>query len=70
MNAAHGVPDIAFEFLMSGHIPQVAAGGAGAAGGGGQGDYEDVGDYGEEEEGLAGAGLGNYNLDPQTMAQI
>ena len=55
---------------MSGHIPQVAAGGAGAAGGGGQGDYEDVGDYGEEEEGLAGAGLGNYNLDPQTMAQI
>jgi len=31
--AAQGIPDVAFEFLMSGHIPQVPAGGAGAGAG-------------------------------------
>ena len=52
--AAQGIPDVAFEFLMSGHIPQVGAGDAG-----GQGDYDDE-MPGEDE----GAGLGQYNLDP------
>lgn len=65
LQAAHGVPDIAFEFLMSGHIPQVAGGGAGASG---EGDYDDVGDYGDEEGSLDAGSLGNYNIDPQTLA--
>jgi hypothetical protein len=52
--AAHGIPDVAFEFLMSGHIPQVDAGDAG-----GQGEYDDE-MAGDEE----GAGLEQYNLDP------
>ena len=69
LQAAHGVPDIAFEFLMSGHIPQVPAGGAGGSAGAG-GEYEDVADYGEEEGNLDPGALGNYNIDPQTMAQI
>lgn len=30
--AAQNIPDVAFEFLMSGHIPQVPAGGGGAGG--------------------------------------
>mgnify|MGYP000733371905 CR=1 FL=1 len=38
---------------MSGHIPQMGAGGAG-----GQGDYDD--EMGDEE----GDPLGQYNLDP------
>jgi hypothetical protein len=46
--AAQGIPDVAFEFLMSGHIPQMGAGG-------GQGDYDD--EMGDEEEGMGG-GLG------------
>lgn len=54
---------------MSGHIPQVPAGGAGGAGGA-EGDYEDVGDYGEEEGSLDAGALGNYNLDANTLAQI
>ena len=32
LQAAQGIPDVAFEFLMSGHIPQVPAGGGGGAG--------------------------------------
>lgn len=57
LQAAQGIPDVAFEFLMSGYIPNVGAGA-----GGGQADYDD--EMGEDEE---GAGLGNYNLDPQTL---
>lgn len=34
LQAAQGIPDVAFEFLMSGHIPQMPAGGG--AGGAGQ----------------------------------
>lgn len=50
LQAAQGIPDVAFEFLMSGHIPQMGAGG----GGGGQGDYDD--EMGDEEEAMGGLG--------------
>lgn len=52
LTAAQGIPDVAFEFLMSGHIPQMGAGG------GGQADYGDeaMGDEEGEGEG-AGGGL-------------
>jgi UV excision repair protein RAD23 len=53
--AAQGIPDVAFEFLMSGYIPQMGSGSSG----GGQADYDD--EMGDEDD---GAGLGNYNLDP------
>jgi hypothetical protein len=32
LQAAQGIPDVAFEFLMSGHIPQMPAGGGAGAG--------------------------------------
>ena len=54
--AAQNIPDVAFEFLMSGMIPQIN----------GEGD-EDDGGYGDEDmDGDGGdvGGLGNYNLDP------
>ena len=54
LTAAQGIPDVAFEFLMSGHIPQMGAGGGG---GGGQADYGDEAMEGEEGEGGMG-GLG------------
>ena len=41
--AAQNMPDLAFEFLLSGNIPQPPAGGAGAGGAGGVQD-----DYGDE----------------------
>jgi hypothetical protein len=46
--AANNMPDLAFEFLMSGNIPDAPVGG------------EDEGDYGDEGDdgGAAGAGLG------------
>ena len=47
--------------------PGGGAGGAGGAGAG-DGDFEDVADYGDEEGLDAGQALGNYNIDPQTMA--
>lgn len=59
--AAQGIPDVAFEFLMSGYIPQPGPGG------GGQADYDD--EMGDEDDGADG-GLGGYNLDPQTLQQI
>lgn len=59
--AAQGIPDVAFEFLMSGHIPQMAMGGG--AGGAGAADYGEEDDEGDDAMG----GLGSYNLDPQTM---
>ena len=62
--AAQGIPDVAFEFLMSGHIPQVAAGGG--AGGGAAAQQ----DYGDEEMEEGDGGLAQYNLDPATMQQI
>jgi len=45
LQAAQNIPDVAFEFLMSGHIPQVPqnAGGAGGA--------EGAEDYGDEDMG-------------------
>ena len=52
--AAQGITDVAFEFLISGHIPAMGGGG-----GAGQGEYDD--EMGDEEE---MAGLGQYNLDP------
>ena len=62
--AAQGIPDVAFEFLMSGHIPEAPAGGNP----GGQADYgdEEMADAG----GAPGGGLGQYNLDPTTMQAI
>ena len=59
--AAQGIPDVAFEFLMSGHIPQPPAGGGANAGGA----PEDQ-DYGEEGED-GGDPLAQYNLDPATL---
>ena len=54
--AANNIPDIAFEFLMSGYIPPPGSmgGGAGGAGAGAQGDD----DYGDEDPGDGGAGAG------------
>ena len=53
------MPDIAFEFLMSGHIP------AEPIGGGGEGGMDDdYGDEGDDGAGAGGGGLGQYNLDP------
>lgn len=67
--AAQNIPDLAFEFLMSGHIPQVPAGGNAGGANGGYGD-EAMGDE-EVDEGEEGsADLGNYNLDANTMQQI
>ena len=51
--AAQNIPDVAFEFLMSGHIPQVPVGG-GAGGGQEEQDYEDEGD--DVGDGLGGLG--------------
>lgn len=67
--AAHNIPDVAFEFLMSGYIPQAPAGGQGGEDhGDGYGD-EDMADEGEEEgDGLGG--LANYNLDANTLQAI
>lgn len=63
--AAQNIPDVAFEFLMSGYIPEVGEGGG----------YDDEADA--QDDGGAGAGgmpgagggggLGGYNLDAQTM---
>ena len=54
--AAQNIPDVAFEFLMSGYIPQVPA-----DGGGDDGHYEeeDLAD----DVGAGGGGLDAYNLD-------
>lgn len=57
LQAANGIPDIAFEFLISGQIPPV-----GAMGGGAEEEDEPYGP--EDDGGEAGAGLGGYNLDP------
>lgn len=59
--AAQGIPDVAFEFLMSGHIPQPPAGGGANAGG--APDDQDYGDEGED----GGDPLAQYNLDPATL---
>jgi hypothetical protein len=51
LTAAQGIPDVAFEFLMSGQIPQMGAGG-----GGGQADYGDEAMGDEEDSGMGGLG--------------
>ena len=63
LTAAQGIPDVAFEFLLSGNIPEVSAGGQLAGGEEGYGD-EEMADEGEEN---ASDVLGQYNLDPETM---
>jgi hypothetical protein len=57
----NGNPDIAFEVLLSGQpIPDKPIGQ-------GADEVDDAG-YGEEEaSGDPGAGLANFNLDPETM---
>jgi len=62
LTAAQNIPDVAFEFLMSGHIPQVPAGGEEA--------YGDDGVMDEDDGGDAMGGLGQYNLDPATLQSI
>lgn len=49
--AAQNIPDVAFEFLMSGHIPQVPVGNNGAQE---EPEYGDEGDDGGD--GLGGLG--------------
>lgn len=64
LRAAQNIPDIACELLLSGQpIPDPAAmgGGEGAAE-----DDEMYGDEGDVGEG-GGGGLGQYNLDPETL---
>lgn len=60
LNAAQNIPDVAFEFLMSGMIPE----------GGDQphdmGDGDE--DMGDEEDGMGG--LAQYNLDENTLQAI
>jgi len=60
--AAQNIPDVAFEFLMSGYIPS-----AGDAGGenpyGDEGDVNDDAGAGSGAGGVS-AGLANYNIDP------
>ena len=69
LTAAQNIPDVAFEFLMSGYIP--SAGDVAGA----EEHYGDEGDAGEDAGAGAGAGgvppgLANYNIDAQTMQQI
>ena len=54
------MPDIAVEFLLSGQpIPDVPMGGA-------EGDDDPYGDE-ADDAGAGAAGLGQYNLPPETM---
>jgi len=66
--AAHNIPDIAFEFLMSGMIPPVGGQNDGA-GADGDEPYEDEGE-GEEGDVDLGQVLGQYNLDQNTLLAI
>lgn len=60
--AAQGVPDIAFELLMGGGVPE--------------GDLPDDDPYGDEEDASMGGGaaggdpLAGFNLDPEVRQQI
>lgn len=74
LTAAHGIPDVAFEFLLSGHIPEVPMGGMGGGYGGGAEGHEGADGYGEEdmadegdEPGAEGDPLAQYNLDANTL---
>ena len=61
--AAHNIPDVAIEFLMSGHIPEAPQPG--------QQEGDDGGEYGDEDMGADGmGGIGNYNLDPAVIQAI
>ncbi len=64
LNAAQGIPDIAFEFIMTGQIPEVPIGGEG-----GEADYGDEEMMGDEggDGGEGGNPLAQYNLDAPTM---
>ena len=86
LTAAHNIPDVAFEFLMSGYIPEGPVGGmdgmdAGMEPGMDAGmDADGADPYGDEdmvddvegEDGVATmAGLGQqFNLSPETMQAI
>ena len=78
LTAAHNIPDVAFEFLMSGYIPEGPVGGLGPDAGADLADGADpYGDEGMEddvegEDGTATmAGLGQqFNLDAATIQAI
>lgn len=72
--AAQGIPDVAFEFLLSGNIPDVPISALGGGAGAGEGALPEDGAYGDEdmgdegdEPGVEGDPLAQYNLDPNTL---
>ena len=66
MAAAQNVPDIAFEILMSGSIPDVGAGAEGDDGYGDEDAMEDVGPGG----GGGGELFAGFNLEPDVHQQF
>lgn len=62
LQAAQGLPDLAFEFLLSGNIPQVPQPGHGQQHADNDAGMDDEGDYGEEGVGMDTAGLSTEQI--------